>query len=540
MTLGRCGEGERVRRDKESRGCLVCLACGGVRRMLGPVEVPPVRFVARRGKSLAYQAYGEGARALVCFLSLGAHPAFVWTDPIYVKYAASLADSCKVLHFQQMGLGLSDPVDRVPTLEEQAADIAAVMDAEGISSAVLFGAGVTCMPVVLLAAQSPERADALVLLDPYAQGAQHEGPRLAGLTAEDRAVTALVADAFAHWGEGRMLDWWDPVIAARNRTTAAMIERSDATPAVAAAVWEAAATADISEALPLVRAPTRVLRHPTIAMPEAASRAVAELIPGASFHVLPPSEPHMTFWESMAPVLDHLLEVVTGGTRGGDHDRQLASILFTDVVSSTELVSAYGDARWRQLLDRHEDQIRTHVEQEGGRLVEMIGDGSMSVFAGPAAAIRAARSISEDVRVLDIEVRAGVHTGECNRRSDGRFSGLAVHIAARVGSAAGPGEVWVSRTVRDLIGGSGLRLTSRGTHHLKGVSEPWELFSLGGEDFAATSIPHEPSPMRATDRLILAGARRAPGLLRGLNRIDSARRRVRRTQRASPSAPPTG
>jgi class 3 adenylate cyclase/pimeloyl-ACP methyl ester carboxylesterase len=464
---------------------------------------------------------------VVVFLEIPAHLDLLWADPVYARYAAALAESCRVVRLQRLGVGLSDAIDRVPTLEEQASDIAAVMDAEGISSAVLFGIGFSAMPVVLLAAQAPERAEALVLVDPYPQGWRSERfDWTAGYTAEDAdAWNAMVDDGLAHWGEGRTLDWWDPVLAPRNRGTVAMLERCSASPAAAAAVVEAAASADIRQVLPLVRAPTRVLRHPSVAVPESMSRLVAELIPGATFHVLPPSEPHMSVGEAFMPVFDHLFEVVAGRPLSASYDRQLASILFTDVVSSTERVASTGDARWGELLGRHKEQIHRRVEQEGGRLVEMIGDGSMSDFAGPAAAIRAGRLICEDAHVLDIEVRAGVHTGECNRAPGGGMSGLAVHVAARVGSAAGPGEVWVSRTVRDLIGGSGLQMRSCGRHQLKGVSERWELFVVVGEDVAAASVPEEPSPMRATDRLLVATAHRAPGLLRGLNRIDSARRR---------------
>jgi class 3 adenylate cyclase len=157
--------------------------------------------------------------------------------------------------------------------------------------------------------------------------------------------------------------------------------------------------------------------------------------------------------------------------------------------------------------------------------VKLMGDGSMGVFSGPAAAIRAAQLIRDDARMDDLSVRAGIHTGECERMAGGDLSGLAVHIAARVGAAAGPGEVWVSRTVRDLIGGSGLQLKSMGTHQLKGVAEEWELFSVVGQDETAAAIAEEPSAMRAGDRLILATARRAPRLLRGLNRIETSRRR---------------
>jgi pimeloyl-ACP methyl ester carboxylesterase len=336
----------------------------------------------------------------------------MWTDPGVAKQASRLAECCRVVGFQQMGLGLSDAVDRVPTLEEQASDIEAVMDAEGISSAVLVGAGMTPMPIVLFASRAPQRVEALVLIDPYAQGPRNDTyERIAGMTAEEaESFAALLEKGLAQWGEGRMLDWWDPVIAPHNRARMAVLERAEATPAVAAAVCEAALTSDVRDVLPQVRAPTRVLRRPTNPLvPERASRLVAELIPNATFHVLPASEPYMSYGESLGPGFDQLIEVVAGRPPSTAHDRQLASILFTDVVSSTELVSAHGDARWRNLLERHEEAIRRRVEAESGRLVKLMGDGSMGVFSGPAAAIRAAQLIRDDARMDDLSARGHSH-----------------------------------------------------------------------------------------------------------------------------------
>jgi class 3 adenylate cyclase len=466
----------------------------------------------------------------VLLLEIGVHLDLMWTDPHWLEASARLAERCRVLSFQQMGLGLSDTIERVPTLEEQVSDVTAVMDAEGVSSATLFGVFTTAMPVVLFAAQAPERVDALVLFSPLAQGPRNEGfDGSAGLSMEDaEAILAAYDDVFELWGQGRAFAAWNRVIAPRNRHIAAMLERSSGTPAVAAAVYEAAFTGDVRDVLPLVQAPTLVLRHPEFIVPASVARLVAELIPRATFRELPPSHPAMSVGESVAPVFDHVLEVATGHARNAHDDRQLASILFTDVAGSTELIVEHGDAHWRELLEHHESQIRGHVEDSGGRLVKMIGDGSMSIFPGPAAAIRAAQSICTDAPTLGIEVRAGVHAGECDRRPGGDISGLAVHIAARVGSAAAPGEVWVSRTVRDLVGGSGLELTRRGVHELKGVTERWELFSLAGENHAAAAISQEPSPMRSGDRLAVAVARHSPGVLRALNRLDNTRRRALR------------
>jgi class 3 adenylate cyclase/pimeloyl-ACP methyl ester carboxylesterase len=487
---------------------------------------PPTTYIERRGKSFAYQAFGTGP-ALVILGEVPSHPDLMWTDPVYAAWMARAAESCRILFFQQAGIGLSEAIDRVPTLEEQASDIAAVMDAEGVDNAVINTLGTSSMAATLFAAQQPDRVDALIMQVPVAQGWRSPGVGSAGgLTTEDaELLTALYDDMFEHWGEGHSFDVWDATLSPRNRRIAAMLERTAASPATAAAVYEAASRADVREVLALVRAPTHVLHHASCRVPERVSRMVADLIDGAVFHRFPASDPHMSIGESFKPVIDFIFDVVFGLPEGISHDRQMATILFTDVASSTELVARHGDRPWRQLLERHEREIQSHVTENGGRLVKMIGDGSMSVFPGPAAAIRAAESVCTDAKALNIEVRAGVHAGECDRRPGGDISGLAVHIAARVGSEAAPGEVWVTRMVRDLVGGSGLMLTPQGFHELKGVGEALELFSVSGEDRAAAAVEQQPSPMRATDRALVATARRAPGLLRGLNRMDNARRR---------------
>jgi class 3 adenylate cyclase len=429
-----------------------------------------------------------------------------------------------------MGLGLSDTIDRVPTLEEQTSDFAAVLDAEGIAGATVVGVNSTAVPAMLLAANQPERVNGLLLFAPFARGFRSPGFDVGSeLTAvEAAAIADQYDDMLDRWGEGHALELWDPVIAPRNRRIAGILERTSATPAVARAVFEAAAGADIREALPLIQAPTRVLRHASHPVPASVARLVADLIPGATFHELPPSHPQMSLGESVVPAMEHVMALVEGRPPPAIERRQLASILFTDVVGSTELIVQHGDARWGELLARHESQIEERVQEGGGRLVKLVGDGSVSVFPGPAAAIRAARAICTAAPEFGFDVRAGVHTGECDRRPGGDISGFAVHVAARVGAAAGPGEVWVSRTVRDLVGGSGLELQARGDHELKGLPERWELFSIGGENRADTEVAAQPSAMRAGDKFAVAAARRAPGLMRSLTRMDNALRRFGR------------
>jgi class 3 adenylate cyclase len=319
------------------------------------------------------------------------------------------------------------------------------------------------------------------------------------------------------------MDVWDPVIADAGRSTMAMLERTSASPATAAAVYEAASTSDVRDVLGLIRCPVRVLRHPSFTLPEASVRLVAERIPNATYHVLPSSQPYMGLLEPARPAVEHLLDLSSGGGATPEFDRELATLLFTDVVGSTELLERMGDAAWSDVRRRHEHDIRSAVEAAGGALVDVAGDGSFSLLGGPAAAIRCAREISERAAPLGLTIRSGVHFGECQRNGGG-VTGLAVHIAARVGAAARPGEIWVSRTVRDVVGGSGIRLRSRGVHELKGVPEPWELYAVADDD-DDVSVPAEPPRVRPTDRALVTMARRAPRVMRAVARLDGARRR---------------
>ncbi|HEY1565873.1 MAG TPA: adenylate/guanylate cyclase domain-containing protein [Solirubrobacteraceae bacterium] len=490
------------------------------------MQPPATRYIDRRGKSLAYQAFGRvGPRAVVLCHEAISHLDLLWTDPAYVEQCRRLAADVRTVAFQQLGVGLSDGIERVPTLEEQASDIGAVMDAEGLASAVLFAVYSTAMPAVLFAAQSPGRVDGLVLFCPLMQGLRHSGPEhTAGFTPDEgRAALTAWENVFARWGEGRTIDVWDPVIAARNRPVIAMLERTSATPSVAAALFEAAATSDVSDVLPLVQAPTRVLHHPSFSFPRRSVELVAERIPGATFHELRPSAPYMRLNEAAGPVWDHLHEAATGTTRSGERGRELTTLMFTDVVGSTELVDQRGDLAWSDLARRHEHQIRTIIDESGGELIKMLGDGSLSVLPGPAAALRCARAIVDQAQPLGLTIRVGVHTGEC-QRSEGDVLGIAVHIAARIAALAGPGEIWVSRTVRDIVGGSGLTMSERGTHSLKGVSEPWTLYQLLPHD-ADVTVWQQRSELRALDRLVLTAARRAPRVMRAVNRLDAARHR---------------
>jgi class 3 adenylate cyclase len=275
-----------------------------------------------------------------------------------------------------------------------------------------------------------------------------------------------------------------------------------------------------------------VLYSPTGLEPRSAVQKVAELAPNATFHELPPTAPGAAVGEPWLAVWDHIEEVATGTPHSRDADRYLGTVLFTDLVGSTELLSRVGDAHFRDLRGTHERQVRLHVERAGGRLVTVSGDGTFSIFDGPTKAVRCASEICQTTSETGLAVRAGVHTGEMERVGP-NATGLSVHIGARIAAMAGAGEVLVSRTVHDLVAGSGLSFTSCGEQELSGVPGRWELFALAGTREQAHTLPAERSLVTPLDRAALQTARTAPGLVRAALRVGHSMQR--RRARALPS-----
>jgi class 3 adenylate cyclase len=266
--------------------------------------------------------------------------------------------------------------------------------------------------------------------------------------------------------------------------------------------------------------------------PDAYGRYAASLVPAASFHLLPATPAGSSIGQTFVPVWEHLEEVATGSAHSSAADRFLGTVVFTDVVASTELLADVGDEKYQALRADHERRVRLEVEVAGGRLVSVMGDGTLSVFDGPTAAVRAAEAICQAAAQDGLAVRAGVHAGELQR--DGmNVTGMAVHIGARVGAAAQPGEVLVSRTVHDLVVGSGLTFASRGDHDLKGVPGQWELFVVTHAGEQADTVPIEESMQTSTDRMAIQAARRVPALSRAAMRVANALER-RRANTAQP------
>ncbi len=492
------------------------------------MDLVPTQYVDRDGTALAYQVVGDKPVNVVNYWEIFQHLDLSWTDPDTHHFLFERgAGFSRAVYFQRRGFGLSDRINHVPSLEQQADDVLAVMDAAGMERATLVGATTTCGPVAMVAATVPERVEALVLITPLSFRHEPGGDPLGWPEGGLNEYLEKYRHAFANWGSGEMISLWDPTQdTPRNRRLSALLERSSATPGAALAFYEWGSQLDYHDVLQSIPVPTRVVHLATNPVPEAAIRHLADLIPEATFHLLPPTLPGASIGQAWVPILDHVEEVATGTPHPVDADRYFGTVLFTDLVSSTELLERLGDAQYRQTRADHERHVRLAVDDADGRVISIAGDGSLSVFDSPSAAVRCAETICREAKGLGLSVRAGVHTGEIER--DGMdITGLTVHIGARIGAAAGPDEVLVSRTVRDLVAGSGLTFASRGERQLKGVSGTWELFELNND--ALDELAPEESMQTPMDRLALQTARRAPGLVRAAMRVGNAieRRRTR-------------
>ena len=487
----------------------------------------PTQYVDRDGAALAYQVVGDGPADVVNFLEIVQHLDLAWSHPDLHHFYERSAGYSRTVYFQRRGFALSDQIAYVPTLEQQADDVLAVMDAVGMARATLVGVFSTCAALALVAARTPERVRGLVLLDPLCGGSQSSGGTQGWTDAERAQYFEGWRQVYANWGSGGLVDIWDPVQSTPyNRRLMAMLERCSATPAVAYSHYEWLVQLDIQDVLRSVQVPTSVLHIPSNPLPESSVRYAADLMPAGIFHLLPATLPGASLGEAMISTLDHVEEVATGTVHSADADRYLGTVLFTDVVASTELLARVGDATYRKLRSDHERLVRLAVETLGGRVMTVSGDGTLSVFDGPSAAVRCAETICREAEGAGIAVRAGIHTGELERDAT-NVTGLTVHIGARVGAAAGPGEVLVSRTVRDLVAGSGLTFASKGDHELKGIPGSWELFAVTHAGEQPENVAHEESMQTSMDKMVLQTARTAPAFVRAAVRMGNAIERRR-------------
>jgi class 3 adenylate cyclase/pimeloyl-ACP methyl ester carboxylesterase len=411
-----------------------------------------------------------------------------WEEPALARFLRRLGEFAHVIVFDRRGLGLSDRVARgqVPTLEERIDDIRAVLDDLDLDSAAVFGQGYATPIAILFAATYPRRTASLILYNAVAK---------AGLATEDypwgstpESLAAWIDRSAERWGTAEFTAEWlrrlAPSVADDLRVLAwtARVLRASGSPADSRAHTEMNAAMDVRSILPTVRVPTLVLAREDGVAPAAGddfeavpeSRWIAERIPDAQL-VLTPGRDYLPWFGDQDSIIDEIAAFVTGRRLGREPDRVLATLLFTDLVGSTERAAAVGDQRWRELLAAHNDAVRSLLASFGGREVDRAGDGFLATFDAPGRATRCALEIVSRLTDLGLGVRSGVHTGEIELLDDG-IGGIAVHIGARVAALAGPGEVLVTRTVHDLTAGSGLVFEPRGPHTLRGVTGEWELF----------------------------------------------------------------
>jgi class 3 adenylate cyclase len=437
------------------------------------------RYARSGDVQVAYQVVGDGPRDLVLAPGFVSHLELAWDYPPYERFIRRLASFARVIVFDKRGSGLSDPVGDAATLEERIDDIRAVMDAAGSERADVFGWSEGAALAAFFGASRPDRVSALVLYGSFARGMPAEGyPWAVEPGAWDLWLQADGDEEY--WGQGYSLMMLAPT---RFEDEALVrwwgrFERQSMSPRMARAALRLDSELDIRDVVPSIRVPTLVIHRSGDVLPIEGARWLAEQIPGARFVELP-GEDHWPWTTDPDEIVDEVEEFLTGERQEREPDRVLATVLFTDIVGSTETASSLGDSRWRDLLEQHDRLVRREVDRHRGRAVKTTGDGVLATFDGPGRGINCARAICDQVRPLGIEVRAGLHTGECELRNGGDVGGIAVHIGARVAGLAEPGEVLVSGTVKDLVVGSGLAFTDRGSHALKGAPGEWRLYALG-------------------------------------------------------------
>ncbi len=444
--------------------------------MLEVIDSPTTRYATtREDVHIAYQVVGEGPFDLVVILGYVSHVELVWEDAAMADCLRGLASFSRLILFDRRGLGLSDPIQGAPTLEDRMQDLRAVMDAAGSERAALFGLSEGGPMSMLFAATYPERVSALVLYGTFARMTQAPGnPWGYPPDVLSRYVEAKVEN----WGGDNTVDMFAPSVAGdpEFRRRFAAFERRATSPSGFRALMQTNAETDVRDILPSIQAPTLVLhRTDDIPIRVGHGRYLAEHIAGARYVELPGAD-HFFWVGDTDAIIDQVAEFLTGQRPPVEADRILTTVLFTDIVGSTERAVAEGDHHWHTLLDAHDRAVRTELDRFRGREIKTTGDGFLACFDGPARAVRCAGSITRAVKALGIDVRSGLHTGECEVRGDD-LAGLAVHIASRVGSLAEPEEVLVSSTVKDLVAGSGISFRERGLHELKGVPDEWRLFA---------------------------------------------------------------
>jgi class 3 adenylate cyclase len=454
------------------------------------IVLQPPRYARAGDLHIAYRVIGDGPVDLVLVDQWFSNVDAMWAFPPLARLLTRLASFSRLIVFDKRGTGLSDPigVDALPTIEEWIDDLRAVLDDAGSTrTALLSGIGASVMALVF-AATYPERTSSLVLVDGCARLAWAEdypwGHPTDTLPAELEWIRSK-------WGkDGGTMSFLAPNLLEDRSLAEPYIryERQSASPGMAKAMIGWLYGIDVRHVLPAIRVPTLLLHHAdSVRIAPEHGRYIAERVPGARFVELAGAD-NYTWAGDTAPMLDEIEEFLTGARTAAEPDRVLATVLFTDIVDSTQRAAAVGDARWREMLAGHDRAIRTVIERFRGREIKSTGDGMLATFDGPARAVRAALAVRDVLASQGLEVRSGLHTGEVELVGSD-IAGIAVHIAARIAALAGPGEVLVSSTVRDLVTGSGIAFGARGSQRLKGIDEEWRVFAVDAPGRQAAASP---------------------------------------------------
>jgi len=439
--------------------------------------MPTTKYAKSGDVHIAYQVVGEGAQNLVLVPGWVSHIEYAWEDPSLSHFLRRLASFSRLILLDRRGTGLSDRVNELPSLEQRMDDVRAVMDAAGVERAALFGLSEGGPMCLTFAATYPHRTSALILYGTFARMLRAPDYPI-GVPAE--LLGKFLEFVEQSWGTGSLsADYFAPSMARDEafRQSWARFERLAVSPAGIKALLRITQDIDARHALSAIRVPTLIIHRvgDHVVRVENA-RYIAERIQGAKYVELPGPD-HFPFVGDTDAILDEVEEFMTGARRGQEPDRVLATVMFTDIVGATERAVALGDRRWRDLLDRHHAVVREQLSRFRGREIDTAGDGFLASFDGPARAVRCAGAIVREMRHLGLEIRAGLHTGECELLDD-KLSGVAVHTGARVASLAVAGEVLVSGTVKDLVAGSRLTFEDRGVHTLKGLPGEWHLYAV--------------------------------------------------------------
>ncbi|PXX11023.1 adenylate/guanylate cyclase domain-containing protein [Mycolicibacterium moriokaense] len=495
--------------------------------------------------SLAYQVFGDGPAELVVVGPFASHIELFWTLPEFKAFFDQLSTFCRIALFDKAGVGLSDPVPRVRTLDDRAAEIEAVMVAAGFRQATLFALSEGGPAAVVFAATRPQRTRALILASTFSYTGMVGWDEVEGDPAEVRArVLSELGDDYtpsveqiirlqelaravsSAWGSGAALHALIPSV--RSTRQLGMLERMSASPGMARATLEACFRIDIRPIMPTITVPTLVVHaRDDVGIPVQCGRYLADHIPGARYLEVDGTD-HAPWFTEPETITAGIEEFLTGGHAAPSQShRALRTVLFTDIVASTQRAAVAGDERWRAVLQRFGQITAELAERFGGTVVKSTGDGHLTTFDGPTQAIRCAEDLRSETEKLGIDIRVGIHTGECEL-IDADIGGIAVHIAARILGKAGAGEILVSRTVRDLVVGSGTIFEDRGNVELRGVPGTWELLAVeqygsragsAEAELASTPTPGPRSAMRRSDRAVEVIARRTPWMLRGMARM---------------------